>query len=403
MSGYIVNLADEDALRRYVEFGVYGTLMKRPDFPSWSVAAELTLADYLTMRPGDLIFFFRERTLYGVGRLLALRHGTPTAALANYPGASLPHAHPPEDRTQLLYRQHREEDMRWLVFFRPDPAFFTRGLDMDEVLQGDMRGVVRGLRVFEKRSFIQVENDEAQVMADLLLRRNADIVSNLACADGHVFPDQSAFYQARVCAGSNHLEPHRIDVDGLLARYVREGIVAHEALLQAWLAHALTIRHPAVTAIFGAWDYVANQVPASPQKPVMYMDRIDLFGYTTRRLSPNFPPTIMRYKAVELKKDLIGDVNVINQMLKYVDWLAHTRAGGDYSMVDAYLVASGYTPEVIDYACDAGVRDYITPYRPYQKQQWSQLTLVRYIPTLTPGVPAVRLERVPVVKVERFF
>jgi hypothetical protein len=96
-------------------------------------------------------------------------------------------------------------------------------------------------------------------------------------------------------------------------------------------------------------------------------------------------------------------VNVINQMLKYVDWLAHTRAGGDYSMVDAYLVASGYTPEVIDYACDAGVRDYITPYRPYQKQQWSQLTLVRYIPIITPGAPAVRLEPVPVVKVGRFF
>jgi hypothetical protein len=403
MSGYIVNLADEDALRRYVEFGVYGTLMKRPDYASWSVAAELTLADYLTMRPGDLIFFFRERTIYGVGRLLALQPGTPTAALANYPGASFPHAQPPDDRTHLLYRQHREEDMRWLVFFRPDPAFFTRGLDMDEVLQGDMRGVVRGLRVFEKRSFIQVEDDEAQVMADLLLRRNTDAAGYLAQADGQIFPDQSIFYQARIGAQADRLAAHKIDVDGLLARYVREGIVAHEALLQAWLAHALTVRHPEVTTIFGAWDYVANQMPASPQKPVMYMDRIDLFGYTTQRLSPNFPPTIMRYKAVELKKDLIGDVNVINQMLKYVDWLAHTRAGGDYSMVDAYLVASGYTPEVIDYACDAGVRDYITPYRPYQKQQWSQLTLVRYIPVITPGAPAVRLEPVPVVKVGRFF
>ncbi len=393
MSGYIVNLSDEDSLRRYIEFGVYGTLMKRPDFPSWSVAAELTLADYLTMRPGDLIFFFRERTIYGVGRLTALQRHSPTVALANYPGASMPHAHPPDERDLLLYRQHREEDMRWVVFFRPDPAFFTRGLDMDEVLQGDLRGVVRGLRVFEKRSFIQVEDDEAQVMADLLLRRNADVANDMARADGRIFPDQSALYHARLSARGAALDAHCIDSDALIARYVRESIVAHEALLQAWLAHALTIRRAEVTAIFGAWDYVANQVYASPQKPVMYMDRIDLFGYTTQRLSRNFPPTIMRYKAVELKKDLIADVNVVNQMLKYVDWLAHTRAGGDYSMVDAYLVASGYTPDVLAYAADAGLRDYIAPYRPYRKQQWSQLTLVRYIPT--GSTPAVRFEAVP--------
>jgi len=401
VSGYIVNLADEDALRRYVEFGVYGTLIKRPDYPSWSVAAELTLADYLTMRPGDLIFFFRERTIYGVGRLVAMQRGGSTAALANYPGASFPHAHPPDDRTILLYRQRREEDMRWVVFFRPDPVFFTHGLDMDEVLQGDMRNVVRGLRVFEKRSFIQVEDDEAQVMVDLLLRRNADAVADLQHAKAHVFPDQSAFYHAQVSARNAELGAYRIDIDTLLAHYVRDGSVAHEALLQAWLAHALTVQAPGVTAIFGTWDYVANQVSASPQKPVMYMDRIDLFGYTTRRLSASFPPTIMRYKAIELKKDLISDVNVINQMLKYVDWLAHTRAGGDYSMVDAYLVASGYTPEVVDYACSVGMRDYITPYRPYQKQQWSQLTLVRYIPT--GSIPAVRLELAPLTRMRRFF
>lgn len=389
MSGYIINLADEDALRRYVEFGVYGTLMRRPEYGAWSVAAELTLADYLTMRPGDLVFFFRERQIYGVGRLTVLQPGLATAALANYPGATLPRARPSESRDELLYRQHRDDDMRWVVFFRPDPAFFTRGLDMDEVLQADVRGVVRGLRVFEKRSFIQVEDDEAQVMADLLLRRNADVVDDPGRADGRVFPDQAAFYHARVAARGAGLAAHCIDVDALLNEFVRDGIIAHEALLQAWLAHALTVRQPAVTALFGAWDYVANQVYASPHKPVMYMDRIDLFGYTTRRLSRNFPPTIMRYKAVELKKDLIGDINVINQMLKYVDWLAHTRAGGDYSLIDAYLVASGYTPEVIAYACDAGVRDYVAPYRPYRKQQWSQLKLICYTPT--GANPAVQL------------
>lgn len=394
MSGYIVNLSDNDALQRYLEFGVYGTLMRRPEYASWSVAAELTLADYLTMRPGDLIFFFRERTIYGVGRLISVRRGEPIAALANYPGSSMPHAMPSEGREELLYRQHRDEDMRWVVFFRPDPAFFTRGLDMDEVLQGDLRGVVRGLRVFEKRSFIQVEDDEAQVMADLLLRRNADLLESgaawLSRSNGRIFPDQSEFYQARVGARGPLLDLHRVDVDGLLTRYVREGIVAHEALLQAWLTHALTVRRPEVVALFGAWDYVANQVYASPQKPVMYMDRIDIFGYTRRRLSPSFPPTIMRYKAIELKKDLIGDVNVINQMLKYVDWLAHQRAGGDYSLVDAYLVASGYTDDVVAYAREMGVRDYIAPYRPYRKQQWSQLSLLRYLPT--DDLPAVRFE-----------
>ncbi len=407
MSGYIVNLSDEDALRRYVEFGVYGTLMRRPEYPSWSTAAELTLADYLTVRPGDLIFFFRERTIYGVGRITAIVPEAATAALENYPGSSFPNARPDDDRSNLLYRQQREEDLRWVVFFRPDPAFFTHGLDMDEVLQGDIHGVARGLRVFEQRSFIQVENDEAQVMVDLLLRRNADVAGlsipgndepsqtstngyALATNNGSIFPDQSDFYHARIAARGAALAGHEINIDALVNRYVRKGIVAHEALLQAWLAHALTVRRPEAVAMFGRWDYVANQVHASPQKPVVYMDRIDIFGYTTQRLSRSFPPTIMRYKAIELKKDLISDVNVINQMLKYVDWLAHTRAGGDYSMVDAYLVASGYTPEVITYASAAGVRDYVTPYRPYRKKQWSQLTLVRYIPV--GDTPALHFE-----------
>ena len=63
MSGYIMNLGTtkehgaKEKLELYARYGAYGTIINRPRQDRWSHAHEVTLADYLTIRPGALAYF----------------------------------------------------------------------------------------------------------------------------------------------------------------------------------------------------------------------------------------------------------------------------------------------------------------------------------------------------------
>ena len=391
MPGYIMNLSSRESLEAYVRSGAYGTIIKRPRRGFWSTPAEMTLADYLTMRPGDLIFFFLKRQIYGVGRLIGFPvEGEHWVALCNFPGSSSAHEPPPGNPEAYLWRENGEENIRWVVFFEHAPHFFAQGLDMDEVLQADTKRVVRSLRAFEKRSFIQIDDEEAQVILDLLVRRNEDVLEDPQGHQARVFPDESQGVHAAV-AGRD-LGAHRVEVEPLLHRHAAGDKILHEALIEAWLVGQLTNRREPVTQVFGEWDYVANQVPASPQKPVCYMDRIDVFGEVSRRLADHLPPTTVRYKIIEIKKDAVASDGTIGQLMKYVDWTAHTRCGGDYSMVDAFLVAYDFTVDVVDSLERTATRRFLIPRRPYRGETWQGLTLVRY--RHTAGTPALVMDPV---------
>ena len=396
MSSYIMNLgtreerAGWEKLELYCTYGAYGTLIERPSKDEWHWTRERVLADYVTIRPGALVFFFLGRNIYGVGRVVGFNvGGQQLAALANYPGASFPHAIPPQNSDDYLWRENGEENLRWVIFFEPHPYFFRTGLDMDEVLASDVRGVVRSLRVFEGVSFIQMEDEEAQVILDLLLRRNEDIIN------GHLSPDRvfdSRAEQTHARVREHDLVRYRIDLDGLIRKHVkRDGSIGHEALVHAWLANALSQRQEQAVKIFGSWDYVTNQYPASPQKPIRFMDRIDIFGYVEKKLSDEATPTIVSYKIIEVKRDKVEAEKDVNQLIKYVDWIAHTRAGGDYSLVDAYFVAHDYADSVVQYVQDTLPKDFVTPRRPYAPARWNRLQLIRY--TYTGGSPVLKLQR----------
>jgi len=396
MSGYIMNLGTtkehgaREKLELYVRYGAYGTIINRPKPDRWFLPHEMTLADYLTIRPSALVFFFSDRVIYGAGRVVSFDVGERRlAALANYPGASFPHATPPQNPDDYLWRENGEENLRWVVFFEPHPCFFKTGLDMDEVLTSDVKGVVRSLRVFEGVTFIQMEDEEAQVILDLLLRRNEDIINGYLSPD-RVFDSRAEQTHTRV--REHDLTRYRIDLDGLIRKHIkRDGSVGHEALVHAWLTNALSQRQGQAVNVFGNWDYVTNQYPASPQKPVQWMDRIDIFGYVEKKLSDEATPTVVRYKIIEVKRDKVEAEKDVNQLIKYVDWVAHTRAGGDYSLVDAYFVAHDYTDSVVQYVQDTLPKDFVTPRRPYAPARWNQLRLIRY--TYTGGAPALELQR----------
>jgi hypothetical protein len=401
MSGYIMNLGGEGKhdgrkkLELYTKYGAYGTIIKPPQKKKeeyfWGPDAEMTLADYLAIRPGALVFFFLRRKIYGVGRVVSFKVGAQElVALANYPGASCPNASPPQNTEDYLWRENGEESLRWVIFFEPYPYFFRTGLDMDEVLASDVKGVARSLRVFERASFIQMENEETQLILDLLLRRNEKVINGSPSVED-IF-DSSEVTQAHAMVREQELTRYRIDLDGLIQKYAnRDGTVKHEALVHAWLANALAQRQEQAVKIFDNWDYMTNQYPASPQKPVRYMDRIDIFGYIEKTITPEAQPTIVRYKIVEAKKDMVESEAEIDQLVGYVDWIAHTRAGGDYNLVEAYLVAHNYAAKVTKYVEDALPRLFVTPWRPYAPNEWKRLHLIQY--TCKEGTPALELQR----------
>src|SRR4030067_2106689 len=101
MSGYIFTLDNPETLRLYAETGVYATKISRPDH-YWNANHLYTLGDYMTMRPGDLVFFFIARKIYGMGELVQLVEcGSPTVALCHYPRSYM--ANPRSARSDLLW------------------------------------------------------------------------------------------------------------------------------------------------------------------------------------------------------------------------------------------------------------------------------------------------------------
>jgi hypothetical protein len=375
MAGYLFALDSLDSLELYAVNGVYGTKIRRPG-PYWGAAHLFTLGDYLTMRPGDLVFFFIDRKIYGVGRLIAPGPDFPsTVALCNYPDSFLPTSTP---GPQLLWDQGDGEDRPWVCFFEPSPAFSKDGLDMDDVLDADVKSVAQGLRVFERRSFVQMDDDEADLLSDLFVR------SLTATPPPLLFPDNHQ--QLHQAVQGQNLAAHQVSVDQLLGFYVQaDGKVRSEAALEVWLVDRLNNSAATVSQIFGSVDYVTHQLPASPTKPVIYLDRIDVLGWQTQPSPGSRGKTVTRYKVIEVKKDAAvggGAIQTVNQLLKYVDWLA-VRKGG-YGLIDAYLIASDFDDSVINYVQEFAIRDYVSQRRPFVAKRWHQVTLVSYDGRLLP-------------------
>src|SRR5688500_7752630 len=87
MAGYLFALDSLDSLELYAIHGVYGTKVTRSG-NFWRPDNLFTIGDYLTMRPGDLVFFFHRRKIYGIGSLIAFTQLP--VALCNYPDSYLP-------------------------------------------------------------------------------------------------------------------------------------------------------------------------------------------------------------------------------------------------------------------------------------------------------------------------
>lgn len=363
MAGYLFIIGgdskESEAVRRerimrVVSQGVYSTMMGA----RWSTAAEGTLGDFVTMRPGDNVYFFGKRMVYGIGEVLDA--GDNRAVTENFAGATMPVIDVEYASSNAIVKGVGDKVGRWVVAFGPSPAFFDEGIDMDDLLSSDP-SAFRSLRVMQQRSFIKLDDEENLAFMAAFLRRNLGSL-------GSEVPRKVSVPQGVQAGGPPN-------VRGLLAsKRKRDGSLSSEMLVEIGLLHQLSTGDCKTIAAFGRWDYLSHQVNASPFKPVAYMDKIDVFGYRWIR---GYKRIVERFLVAELKKGKSG-IDDVPQVMKYVDWVRDEYAHGDYSMIEAFLVAHSFGEDDSVETVALARRDYVVGCRPAVPRQWSSLSLVTY-------------------------
>lgn len=354
-----MTLDSTESLQRCILTGTYSTILSEPN-GRWMKHHEGTFADYLSMKEGDNIYFFIERKIYGIGRIKRINFD---CKYLNYICADIPEKiseQEYEKRNPLL--PYGSPNNRCFCTFEPSPYFFINGIDMDEALNSNPT-VFKMLRVMWKVSFIKIDDDENQALIDIVLKRNEIRLIN--GDDVFRFDDT---IQKDIDAKLN--EAYKLTAKTVLQSCADNYLIKHEMAIEAALCELLIKDNDTP---FGKWDYISHQVVASPFKAVDYMDRMDIYGY---RFITGYS-TISKYLVIEIKKDVANE-EVIEQIMKYVDWIQSEYAYGDYSMIEAYIVASDFPLNLVNRR-DIECKRYFTKgYRPSTSCIWESVKLIKY-------------------------
>lgn len=361
MAGYVFAIGGDenpvDVIKQCAEKGVYSTVIN-------SLAPtpfEGTLADYLSMKPGDNIYFFCKRKYYGVGELLSVG---PDCKYCNYPNASA--------LSTFIYEEIKDELLvdfgveshknRWICTFKGSPHFFENGIDTDEILSYKPN-TFKMLRAFWKVSFIKLGDEENNSLKEIfLLRHQREMQSQTGIFD----TNESTHTEI----ATKNLEEYIITPQKMLETCYIDNRVKHEMALEANVVYDLCQGN---IPEMGTWDYVSHQVVASPFKPVDYMDKIDVLAM--KYLPDTKIPC--KFLVTELKKDGANN-ETIDQVLKYVDWVCSEYAYGDYESIDACIIASSYPDNINDYYRNVVQRYYALGSHPVRNKQWASLKLLVY-------------------------
>lgn len=375
-AGYLFGLDSIETLHSCISRGVYSTVLSQPTklkrgTGNWGAPQEGTFADYASMQEGDNVYFFIERKIYGIGRLEKLNGQD--CKFCNYPGSSEPKAHRYSDKKSLMLlgdSWRNGKTQRWLCTFTPAPDFFCNGVDMDDVLASNP-DAFKMFRAFWKRSFIKIDDVENQALRDVILRNNQDAIARPVLGKSVFEYSRTFHHDMRSKIKSSD---YKLDATSFLKAAQDGNAIRHEMAIEAGLIFQLSEAEKSAVDTFGRWDYLSHQVIASPFKPIDYMDRMDIFGYS---YIPGFQPTKAKYLVMELKKGRATDEDV-EQLMKYVDWVKDEYCYGDYSMIEASLVAHDFKGGVLEYANESAVRRYVVGTHPAKSKTWSSVKLVSY-------------------------
>lgn len=362
MAGYVMTMNSEDALKDCIEKGYYSTNLSEPTDGFWRIPHEGTFTDYMSMKKGDNIYFFISRMLYGIGELTEINRID--CKFLNYPDAMIPMS-----QNFLAIKDHMILDEyenrlnnRLVCFFRASPMFFTGGIDMDDCLAYKPESF-RMLRALWKLSFVKIDDEENKALKDIILKRNEIFLSG---TNGVYNNREIVRHRASTIINENY----RMNPKGILTSCSDGDYIKHEMALEAGVVYELSTNP---NSIFGTWDYVSHQVIASPFKAIDYMDKMDVFGY---RFIPNYD-TISKYLIIEVKKGS-ATIEVVDQVMKYVDWVNQEYSNRDYSSIEAFIIAHHFPQEVIRRRDEICIRNYIKGRRPTVAETWSSVRLIQY-------------------------
>lgn len=350
-----------NTIREVVEKGAFSVRMNQPKRQWNPTPYEGTLTDYLSMKPGDNVYFFGNRKYYGIGEIVNVG---PDCKYANYQNAVLPTFPSIEEiKDEALYLSGKETaNYKWFCTFKGSPAFFEEGIDSDDVLTYKPE-TFKILRAFWKVSFIKLGEEENQSLKEIMLLRHQEQLRN----NHGILNERTDFHKM---LQAKRLEQYRIKLAPLLNEFHDGDKLQHEMALEASTVEALV---QGSSDILGKWDYVSHQVIASPLKPTDYMDKIDVFAYEF--LDGTKIPC--KYLVAELKKDE-ADIATVDQVMKYVDWVKAEYTYGDYGAIKAYIIAYDFSDTVVEYVKRNVQRYYSIGYRPVRNRTWNDITLIRY-------------------------
>lgn len=363
MAGYIFSLGKDNTqeiLKNCIYNGCYSTNMKPITNDTRNfIPFEATFADYCSMKPGDNIYFFTNRKIYGIGELICIGND---CKFVNYPSASTPIQ---EDYTKIsnkmiLNDEPSNVNNRWICIFKPSPAFYCTPVDMDDVLSYKP-DTFKTLRTFWKKSFTKINDEENNSLKEFILLRNQNNTTT--------YDFSSSFHERNENKFRN--KDYLLSYKPILAfATTQDNIIRHEMALESAVVLELSTNNH---SILGNWDYISHQVEASPFKPIDYMDKIDIFGY--KFLSNT--KIVSKYLIIENKNEE-ATIEVAEQISKYVDWVVKTYAYGNYEMVEAYIVAPSFSDDLLKNGKSIVERKYIISSHPVENRTWNDLSFISY-------------------------
>ena len=362
MAGFIFTMNNQMALEDCMIRGFYSTNLSEPENNRWRIHHEGTFIDFMSMIPGDNVYFFIDRMIYGIGVLTDI--SGLDCKFENYPGATIPTVEDFNGLQQSMILNDRvgRVNNRCICFFKPDPGFFRFGVDIDDVLSSNPLSF-RMLRALWKLSFVKVDDEENQAIKDILLKRNEKSIG--INEELFVF-DDILHRNAKEIISNEYL----VTAKNIVKAAAIQDSIKHEMAIEAAIVERISSTNDSV---FGKWDYVSHQVIASPFKPIDYIDKMDVFGY--KYISGY--NTISKYLIIEIKKDS-AKTEVVDQVMKYVDWVNHEYAHDDYGMIEAFVVAYDFPNEVIHHRNSICSRNFIYGRRPAISKTWKSVRLIKY-------------------------
>lgn len=325
----------EKSMCKCINDGVYATRISEK-----SNAKIATRADYFGMRQGDNIYFFFNRTIYGVGELVAIEN-----ECTFYNESSNP-----------LYDIEKVSDYPYLCIFKPSPYFFKNVVDMDDVLMSNPEAFKK-LRFFHQRSFIQLDDVENAALKSYIIKNNEDCL------------EKYDIHKHYPC--DNIKTIHKLIEDKYISNkemYMLNSIKAFEEgcnikkyplmIKSEYYVEGMILEYVKKdNGLLGYYDFMSRQYVASPNKPAEYAEFMDMFGYKYVKGYKN-DGIISKYSIIEVKSGEITE-DAILQIMKYVDWVCKTFSHNDYSMIEAYLVGYNIKDGLLENNKELYTRNYI--------------------------------------------